>query len=165
MKHIEDTYRSCWWSLLVMLALVALILLTSSCTTTKYIPMPEYHEVEHHHTDSIYERDSTYHEKETVIMQLDSAAMAQYGIQLKAAERAWLVRTAELERRLQQLAETHTDTVHEKDSIPYPVEVPVEVPAQLTWWQQAKIHTGGIVIYGLLFLGVFWLAKKYFFKI
>ena len=123
----------------------------TACTTTKYVTVPEIHEVHHHHTDSIHQTDSVTVEKETVIMQLDSDAMAKYGIQLKAAERAWLVRTAELERRLQQLAETHTDTVHERDSVPYPVEVikEVEIEKDLHWWQKALMFLGGTFIVGV----------------
>ena len=63
--------------------------------------------------------------KETTIMQLDSAAMAQYGIRLQAAEKAWLVRTAELEKQLHNMQKTKTDSLLKIDSIPipYPVEV------------------------------------------
>ena len=140
---------------IIAIVAVALLALFVSCKETEYIAMPEYHEIEHHHTDSIKQIDSIYHEKETVVMQLDSEAMAKYGIQLKAAERAWLVRTAELERQLQRLSENHTDTVYEVDSVPYPVEVPVEVPAQLTWWQQSKMSLG------MLFIGLIIAAIGY----
>ena len=135
--------------------------LMAGCKQVEYVTVPEVHEIHHHHTDSIKEKDSTYHEKETVVMQLDSEAMAQYGIQLKAAERAWLVRTAELERQLQQLSEHHTDTVHEIDSIPYPVEVIKEVPAKLTWWQQTRIHLSNILLYLLLIVAIIYVGKKH----
>jgi hypothetical protein len=134
-----------------LLLFAAVAIGVTACTTTKYVTVPEIHEVHHHHTDSIHQTDSVTVEKETVIMQLDSDAMAKYGIQLKAAERAWLVRTSELERRLQQLAETHTDTVHERDSVPYPVEVikEVEVEKDLYWWQKALMFLGGTFIVGV----------------
>ena len=134
---------------LLLLAAVGIVL--TACKETEYITVPEYHEVHHHHTDSIKQTDSVTVEKETVIMQLDSAAMAQYGIQLKSAERAWLVKTAELERRLQQLIENHTDTVHERDSVPYPVEVikEVEIEKPLHWWQKALMFLGGAFIVGV----------------
>jgi hypothetical protein len=134
-----------------LLLFAAVAIGVTACTTTKYVTVPEIHEVHHHHTDSIHQTDSVTVEKETVIMQLDSDAMAKYGIQLKAAERAWLVRTSELERRLQQLAEMHTDTVHERDSVPYPVEVikEVEVEKDLHWWQKALMFLGGTFIVGV----------------
>ena len=148
-----------------LLLLAAVGIMLTACKNTEYITVPEIHEVHHHHTDSIKQTDSVTVEKETVIMQLDSAAMAQYGIQLKSAERAWLVKTAELERRLQQLIENHTDTVHERDSVPYPVEVIKEVPAKLTWWQQMRIHFANIVLWVLaiaviaIILTRFWLKR------
>lgn len=131
--------------------MAAVGIMLTACKNTEYITVPEIHEVHHHHTDSIKQTDSVMVEKETVIMQLDSAAMAQYGIQLKSAERAWLVKTAELERRLQQLIENHTDTVHERDSVPYPVEVikEVEVEKPLHWWQKALMFLGGAFIVGV----------------
>ena len=134
-----------------LLLLAAVAVAFTACTTTKYVTVPEVHEVHHHHTDSIKQTDSVTVEKETVIMQLDSAAMAKYGIQMKAAERAWLVKTAELEHRLQQLIENHTDTVHERDSVPYPVEVikEVEVEKPLHWWQKALMFLGGAFIVGV----------------
>ena len=134
-----------------LLLFASLLAVLTGCKETEYITVPEYHEVHHHHTDSIKQTDSVMVEKETVIMQLDSGAMAQYGIQLKSAERAWLVKTAELERRLQQLIENHTDTVHERDSVPYPVEVikEVEVEKPLHWWQKALMFLGGAFIVGV----------------
>ncbi len=132
-----------------------------SCTTTRYVEVPVVHEIHHHHTDSIHKTDSVTKEKETVIMQLDSAAMAQYGIQLKNAERAWLVRTAELEKKLSELSEIHTDTVYQCDSIPYPVEVTKEIPAELTWWQKTRIHAGEALLVLLAVAAVIGLWKFY----
>ena len=134
-------------ALIVMLALCAMC---SGCTTTQYVPVVETREVHHHHTDSVHTTDSIVRETTTTIMQMDSAAMAKYGIQLKAAERAWLVRTAELERQLQRIMESHADTVHERDSIPYPVEVIKEVPAQLTHKQNLLMTAGVIAIVALM---------------
>lgn len=46
------------------------------------------------------------------------------------------------------------DTVYisKTDSVPrpYPVEVVKEVAKPLTWWQQARMFVGGIVIFGLI---------------
>ena len=96
-------------------------------------------------------------------MQLDSAEMSRYGIQLKSAERAWLVKTAELERQIQQLMQLSATRDTVRDSIPYPVEVPVEVPAQLTWWQQTRLHIANILLY-LLGLGALFMCVKRYFK-
>jgi hypothetical protein len=41
------------------------------------------------------------------------------------------------------------DTVYQSkhDSIPYPVEVVKEVPAELTWWQQTRLHLANILLW------------------
>ena len=46
----------------------------------------------------------------------------------------------------------HSDTVYRArtDSVPYPVEVIKEVPAELTWWQKTRMYVGGIVIFLLI---------------
>ena len=128
----------------------------SSCTTTKYVPVVETHDVHHWHTDSVKQKDSVYHEKTTTIMQLDSAAMAMYGIQLKSAERAWLVKTAELERQIERLMAMSAtkDSVH--DSIPYPVEVIKEVPREPLRLERI------LMLFGLLafMVGIVWLAYR-----
>ena len=157
MKEFERDFMKFEGVPLVVIAIV-LCWALSSCKTIEYITVPEVHEVHHHHTDSIKQTDSVMVEKETVIMQLDSAAMAKYGIQLKAAERAWLVKTAELERRLQQLIENHTDTVHERDSIPVPYPVIKEVEKKLTKMQKGLMWTGGLSLLAL-FLFIVYKAK------
>lgn len=145
----------------MVLALVAIGLLCG-CKSVEYVPVPEVHEVHHHHTDSVIQKDSVIKESLTTVMQLDSAAMAKYGIQLKAAERAWLVRTKELEREIERIMALRTDSTAKRDSIPYPVEVKVEVPANLTWWQRTRIYMGDALLFIILLLigiGVLRLTK------
>ncbi len=136
--------------------ILAFLCAVTGCKHIEYVTVPEVHEVHHHHTDSIHQTDSTIIERETTVMQLDSATMAKYGIQLAAAERAWLVKTKELERALQRMYEMKADTLYVHDSIPYPVTEYKEVERQLTWWQQTRMHIGGIV----LFIGAIILAYK-----
>lgn len=164
----KEAYKvGCYSSVAYVLALLVgmmLCVLFAGCTTTEYVNVPELHEVHHHHTDSIKQTDSVTMEKETIVMQLDSVAMAQYGIQLKSAERAWLVKTAELERRLQQLIVNHTDTVHEVDSVavPYPVEVVKEVEKELTWWQRIKMGAGVMFMGVIIIICLIGLLKYHF---
>ena len=119
--------------------LVALLLV--GCKT-KYVTVPEVHEFWHHTTDTIHKTDSIIDHQTTTIREVDSATMAKYGIQMKDMQRAWLIETNRLQRELSELRHTHADTIHERDSIPYPVEVEKEVPAQLSWWQQTRMHLG-----------------------
>jgi hypothetical protein len=132
------------------------------CTTTKYVTMPELHTEHHWHSDSVREVDSVQTERETIVRELDSAAMAQYGIRLQQAERAWLVKTKELEREIERIMAMRTDSVAKRDSIPYPVYVPKEVPAELTWWQRTLQHLGVamlIIILVLVAIGILRLTK------
>ena len=81
-----------------------------------------------------------------------STAMAQYGIHLKSAERAWLVKTAELERQIERLMAMTSvkDSIH--DSIPYPVPVEVvkEVKKPMNGFERAMFITGIVAIMLLL---------------
>lgn len=142
----------------------ALLLLTAmgSCTTTKYVTVPEVHEHWHHTTDTIHKTDSIIDRQTTTIREVDSATMAQYGIQMKDMQRAWLIETNRLQRELSELRQSHTDTIHERDSIPYPVEVKKEVPAQLSWWQQTRIHLANIMLWLLGIGGALFILKKKF---
>jgi len=142
----------------VILGLIVCTLL-GSCTTTKYVPVTETRTEHHWHTDTVRQRDSTHTERETVVRELDSAAMARYGIQMERNQRAWLVLQREMSNRLRELEHraTQRDTV--RDSIPVPVEVEKQVPAPLTWWQQARLHLANIVLWLLAFLAVFFVVK------
>ena len=146
------------WILIGLVAALIIGVLNSCATKEKIVPVPEIHEQHHWHTDSVHQTDSIIHEKETTIMQLDSAAMAKYGIQLKSAERAWLVKTAELQRQIERLEamSIQKDSVH--DSIPYPVEVIKEVPAKLSWWQGLLVRLGYVP---LIFVAVFVLYRRF----
>lgn len=129
---------------------MAVCALLGSCRTTEYVPVKEVHEHWHHSTDTIHQTDSIIDRQTTTIREVDSATMAQYGIQMKDMQRAWIIETSRLQRELSELRQSHADTIHERDSIPYPVEVVREVPAELTWWQQTRMGVGGIVIFGLI---------------
>lgn len=162
MTNTEKTYRCCWYTLLAgTVCMVMLALSMCSCTTTQYVPVIE-HKTEHHwHTDSVKERDSTHTERETIIREVDSAAMARYGIQIQANQRAWLVLQREMENRLRELEHraAQRDTVH--DSIPVPVEVEKQVPAELTKWQRFRLWFANIVmaLMGVAFAVWVWRTK------
>lgn len=144
------------WYLLIIAIVVLIGWMLMGCTTTKYVPVTETHTEHHWHTDSVKERDSTHTESKTIIRELDSASMARYGIQMESNQRAWLVLQREMENRLRELEHIAAtrDTVHDSIPVPYPVEVVKEVAKPLTWWQQARMHVGGIVIFLLIIFAV-----------
>ena len=155
LDSLEASYRCCAWGLWLFIILLAVGWLTS-CTTTKVVTLPEVHEQHHWHTDSVIKRDSVIHDRQTTIRELDSAAMAQYGIKLERAERAWLIQTDRLQRELSELKEAKNDTVIQRDSVPYPVEVIKEVPRQSNWFERIMFCTGIISILCL----ILFVAKK-----
>lgn len=150
------------WLILLSALALALGMLMAGCKTVEYVPVVENHTEHHWHTDSVLRVDTVHTESTTTIMQLDSAAMAQYGIRLQKAERAWLVRSQELERRLSELQHmTATrDTIHDSIPQPYPVEVVKEVEKPLTRWQTMRMHMGELLL-ALLAAVVIWKTKKW----
>ena len=123
----------------VFIALAACSLF-SGCSTTKYVPVIEYH------TDTLIQtkvvHDSIYINDSTVITEKGDT------VRIEKWHTKYITR------------ESH-DTLYisKTDTIPKPYPVEKEVPAELTWWQQMRIHIGGIVI----FLALIWLSIKYLF--
>ena len=144
--------------LYLMVIAIAVLLgwLLMSCTTTKYVPITETHTEHHWHTDSVKERDSTHTERNTIIRELDSAAMARYGIQMQANQRAWLVLQREMENRLRELEHrsAHKDTV--RDSIPVPYKVPEYVERKRSKMEWGLFIIGIIAMIG----GIVWIIFK-----
>ena len=143
------------------IAAMLICALFGSCTTTKYVPVTKQHTEHHWHTDSVKERDSTHTERSTIIRELDSAAMAQYGIQMQANQRAWLVLQREMENRLRELEHKSASKDTVRDSIPVPYPVEKLVPAELTWWQQTRLHLANILLWSLLIVGIIYVGKKH----
>lgn len=131
---------------------IVLCLLFCSCATTRYVPVNETRTEHHWHTDSVHQTDTIINRETTVIRELDSAAMARYGIQIGAMQRAWLVQSDRLQRevaRLETLSQQR-DTVRDSIPKPYPVEVIKQVPRDLTLWQRIRQSVGGFAIFLLL---------------
>ena len=140
--------------LIGILSIMVALWFLCSCTTTRYVTVPEVHEQHHWHTDSVHKTDSVIHEKQTTIRELDSAAMAQYGIQIRQNEKAWLVMSNELRREIERLEAMCADRDTVRDSIPkpYPVEVIKEVPRQKTILERAVVCAGIIAIMILILI-------------
>jgi hypothetical protein len=144
------------WYLEIIAVAAILGWLLMGCTTTRYVPVTETHTEHHWHTDTVKERDSTHTERETVIREVDSAAMARYGIQMQANQRAWLVLQREMENRLRELEHmtANKDTVRDSIPVPYPVTEYVERKRSTLEW--------GLLIIGVAALigGIVWAIFK-----
>jgi hypothetical protein len=128
--------------LLALAAAVAVfgLLLLTGCTTTKYVP------VETVRIDTMkvtkYERDSIYIHDSTIVREKGDTMLIE----------KWHTRWRDRWMH---------DTVYQSrvDSVPKPYPVEKRVPAELTWWQQTRLHLANILLYALLAFGVIKLAK------
>lgn len=137
----------------LIIVCLLVVLLFSACKSTEYVPVVECHEVHHHHTDTVRQTDSIVNEKTTVIREVDSATMAQYGVKLQNAERAWLVLQSDMEKRIHEMMQAKSDTVVIRDS----VQVPVPVERKLTKWETfcldyGKVMAGSTIVLFLMFI-------------
>lgn len=112
-------------------AILACLLLTG-CKTRERIVM-----VETTRTDTTY---ITKHQRDSIWMH-DSVYVSekQRGDTLYIERTRWNIKYVERLTR---------DTIYicVRDSVPVPYPVEVEVPAPLTWWQQARLHLGNIAL-------------------
>jgi hypothetical protein len=151
-KDMSDTERmtiGCVGVFGIIAGVVAALLLCAlfaSCTTTKYVPV-ERHTVDTLRLtqtvrDSIYLSDSIY-----------VSDFVRDDTVYKTIDR-WHTRYVE---------RTRTDTVYQSrtDSIPMPYPAIKEVPAELTWWQQARLHMANIVLILLAVACVVWAVRLY----
>lgn len=127
-------------SVTFLILAVALMLAFSGCTTKRYIP------VEHHTTDTLR---ITQHHRDSIYLH-DSIRVSEKGDTIRIER--W--RTRYIER-------TSHDTIYQSkhDTIPQPYPVEKLVPAELSWWQQARIHLANILLAGLLIVGIILLGK------
>lgn len=139
-KTISEAYRTVLlFALAAAVAVFGLLLLTG-CTTTKYIP------IETVRIDTMkvtkYERDSIYIHDSTIVREKGDTMLIE----------KWHTRWRD--RWLH-------DTLYQSriDSIPKPYPVEKRVPAELTWWQQTRLHLANILLYALLAFGIIKLGK------
>ena len=141
MKHSK---QSIGWGMFLALFLTTAVLIFGSCTTTRYVTVPEYHTdtliqttVRH---DSVMLHDSIYHmEKgDTVLIE------------------RW-------HTRYKEKLVHDTTYISKVDTIakPYPVHEYVE--KKLSWWQRLRLHLGNIMLV-LIGVAVLYAAAKLYLK-
>lgn len=158
-RNSGPTYRICWYMFIGIIVLLFACTCFSGCKSIQYVPMVETKTEHHWHTDTVKQTDSVINNQTTVIREVDSATMAQFGIKLKAAERAWLIQNDRLMREIERLQAIH----YEADSVEDEKPVPVPVEKKLTKWQTfcidyGKVMLGASVI--LLAFVIIWLVRK-----
>ena len=123
---------------MTIIVIAFLCIMLGGCTTTRYVEVPgpghtDTVRITQQQRDSIHIHDSIYvsesRQGDTVFLQT---------VKWHTQWRDRLVRD--------------TFRLVSIDSIPYPVEVPVEVPAKLTYWQRLRMQTGDIALIALALL-------------
>ena len=128
--------------MLITIGILIAALLTS-CKSTEYIEVPVVH------TDTVYQ-SKLVHDS---IYQHDSIAIREKG------DSIWIERW-HTKYVLQELHDTLIQ--HVCDSISYPVEKRVEVPAKLSWWQQTRLYLANILLWTIFFLVIIKIVKLKF---
>lgn len=145
--------------LAVTIGVVILTLfLFTGCKHVEYVSVPEVRTEHHWHTDTLERVDSVIDHQQTIIREVDSAMMAQFGIQLKKAERAWLIQNDRLQREIDHLRQVtqQADTIRDTIPVPYPVEKRVEVEKPLSLFTKILIVIGWLTLMAF----VIWCAVK-----
>lgn len=151
--------KGCGPTLMCFVILIAWCFI--GCKSTEYVPVVENHTETIHHHDTVKQIDSTHTEITTIIREVDSAMMAQYGIQLKAQERAFLIQTDKLQKEISRLKEIQRDSVAKQDSVPKIVIK--EVEKKQSFWDRIHMFFSDVVMFLIIFIvlyTVYWLMKN-----
>ena len=141
----EEKLRAGCWQMVIFLVAIAIGMIVcsffTSCKSVEYVPVIE------HRTDTLIQtkvqHDSVYINDSTVITEKGDTVKIE----------KW--HTKYVER------EVHDTTyISKTDSIPKPYPVIKEVPAELSWWQQTRLHIANILLWALLIVGIVWIIKK-----
>ena len=140
LDSLEASYRCCWWGFWLFIILLVVGWLTS-CTTTERVVT-----VEKVKTDTTY---ITKHQRDSVWLH-DSIRVSENGDTIRIEK--WHTKYISKE-----VHDTLYRAKHDTIPVPYPVEKLVS--AELSWWQQARIHLANILLYGLVIVCIIMLGK------
>ena len=137
-KYVKDFIK--FESVLVVILIALIMMLLCGCKSVEYVPVIE------HHTDTLIQtkvqHDSIYINDSTVITEKGDTVKIE----------KW--HTKYVEKQVHD-----TLYIAKNDTVPQPYPVIKEVPAELTWWQQFRLHIANILIYILLGIGGYYLLK------
>lgn len=150
---MKYTRKSALWLILLWTALIVIALMLEGCRTTEYVPVETVHTEYINNIDTIEKVDSFWRDRTTVVREVDSTAMVQYGIQMKEKERAWLVLQTKLERELKKEREHKTDTIIQRDTIPI-IQV-VEKPPNRWQKLRQRVENTALLLLALSCVGGF----------
>ena len=119
--------------------LFMLLAVLTGCKT-KYVAVPEYHNVYVEKHDTLVHRDSIF-EKDSVLIMMNGDTVTIYKTKILYKDR-W-------REKIVYRDSIRTDSIR----VPYPVE------KELTFWQKTWIKAGKMLFYGLVIICIiFWLV-------
>ena len=158
-----ETKRDGCLSVLVWLTLVFLcgmiLMAMGGCRSVQYVPIEKVRTEYITKHDSLISRDTIIDRSEVVVREVDSATMAQYGIQLKDMQRAWLIESNRLQKQIHDLLNQKSDTIVIRDTI----QVPVPVEQKISKTDKMYINIGKWsvgVITGIFLVLVFYILAR-----
>ena len=144
MNNEQKAYKGCGWSLIAFLFLLAAVLIFGSCTTTRYVTVPEYH------TDTLIQNTVL---KDSVFLH-DSIYQKEKGDTILIEKWHTKYRERLVHDTLYQ---------HRVDTIAKPYPVPEYVEKKLSWWQRLRLHLGNIMLV-LIGAAILYAAAKLYLK-
>jgi hypothetical protein len=141
----EERLKAGCWQMVVFIAAVAISMIVcsffTSCKSVEYVPVIE------HHTDTLIQ---TKVQHDSIYIN-DSTVSTEKGDTVKIEK--W--HTKYVEKQVHD-----TLYIAKNDTVPQPYPVIKEVPAELSWWQQTRLHIANILLWALLIVGIGWIIKK-----
>lgn len=144
MNDEERLKAGCWQTVIFLVAVAIGMIVCSFITSCKHV---EYVFVPQTHTDTLIQtkiqHDSIYINDSTVITEKGDTVKIE----------KW--HTKYVEKQVHD-----TLYIAKNDTVPQPYPVIKEVPAELSWWQQTRLHIANILLWALLIVGIVWIIKK-----
>lgn len=143
----EEKLRAGCWQTVILLVAVAIGMIVcsffTSCKSVEYVPVIE------HKTDTLIQtkvqHDSIYINDSTVITEKGDTVKIE----------KWHTKYVESIRH---------DTLYiaKNDTVPQLYPVIKEVPAELSWWQQTRLHLSNILLWLLAIVAVYYIIRWIF---
>ena len=121
MNYKELAKMWAWRAAIVVIVIIILSAISGCSPKVVTIPETHYEYITKH--DSVILRDTISKQEKVIIRELDSVQMAQYGIELEDAKKAWLIQVERQKQQIQQMQQIRTDTIIRHDSISVPVYI------------------------------------------
>ena len=180
-KEIFKEWTRAVLSVLCAFALLALGCLICGCTTTRYVPMPEYHTESIRTDTAIYNailrtfresvRSNQRSSDSVVHLNKETVTLNEHGDTTRHDKTEYIYLSSYKEREYERIINEQRDSIGrlsarlesaKADSVPvpYPVERIVEVERERTRWEAFLMVTGGLALLTGLVLGGVWLWRR-----